>query len=272
MNKQFSENLIRLRKEFNYTQEYLASLLGISFQAISKWETSQSYPDVELLPKIAAIFKTNIDSLLGYTAQKIKITEYEDRYNSNDYYWGINPSDMCYEVMRIKPPVKQYRLLDIGCGEGKDAVFFAKNGYIVSAFDIADSGLEKARKLAENHNVDVNFFKANIFDYKLDNDFDIIFASGVLHYLSEKLRVSFFENLKDHTSMNGINAMNVFVKKPFIAAPPDSENLESPYKSGELFSYYSDWYFHKCSEVIFDCNSSGIPHKHCMDILISEKK
>ena len=66
MNNQFSKNLIRLRKTYKLTQENLASKLGISFQAISKWETEQTYPDIELLPQIAAVFHTNIDSLLGY--------------------------------------------------------------------------------------------------------------------------------------------------------------------------------------------------------------
>ena len=33
---------------------------------------------------------------------------------------------------------------------------------------------------------------------------------------------------------------------------------------------YHDWMIHKMDEVIFDCNSGGVPHQHCMDILISE--
>ena len=43
--------------------------------------------------------------------------------------------------MRIKPPVKPYKVIDIGCGEGKDAVFLARNGYDVTAFDVSEQGL-----------------------------------------------------------------------------------------------------------------------------------
>ena len=271
MNNQFSKNIIKLRKANKLTQENLASKLGVSFQAISKWETGQTYPDIELLPQIATIFHINIDSLLGYIPQKIKMTEYEKRYEADDYYWGIEPSQMCYEIMKIKPSIKPLRLLDIGCGEGKDAVFFAKNGYIVSAFDIADAGLDKAKKLAEMHNVNVNFFKANVCDYRLDNEFDIIFSSGVLHYIPDELRKEFFENIKNHTSLNGLHSLNVFVKKPFILIPPDAEPTDTIWKSGELFSYYFDWYLHQSQEIVFDCNSSGIPHKHCMNVLLAEK-
>ncbi|MCD7873562.1 MAG: class I SAM-dependent methyltransferase [Acidaminococcaceae bacterium] len=61
--------------------------------------------------------------------------------------------------MKLKPPVRSWTLLDIGCGEGKDAVFFARNGYVVSAFDIADEGLHKAKQLAAASNVKINFLR-----------------------------------------------------------------------------------------------------------------
>ena len=51
------------RKNLNITQDALAKQLGISNQAVSKWETEQSYPDVELLPKIADIFNITLDEL-----------------------------------------------------------------------------------------------------------------------------------------------------------------------------------------------------------------
>ena len=105
--------------------------------------------------------------------------------------------------------------------------------------------------------------------------FDIIFSSGVLHYISLDKRKDFFASLKEYTAPDGIHALNVFVAKPFIEAAPDSEEAErlvEPWLSGELAGYYHDWLFHQNEEIIFDCNSGGVPHKHCMDILIAEKK
>ena len=65
--------------------------------------------------------------------------------------------------------------------------------------------------------------------------------------------------------------MNVFVDKPFNPRAPDSEDSEHYWHSGELFSHYRDWYFRATlTELIFDCSSSGIPHKHCMDMLVAE--
>lgn len=65
MNIYFSENFRKLRKEHSITQEALADFLGVSFQAVSKWERGDSYPDIEMLPEIAGYFGISVDDLLG---------------------------------------------------------------------------------------------------------------------------------------------------------------------------------------------------------------
>lgn len=54
------------RKKKKMTQEELGSYLGVSTAAVSKWEMGNSYPDIELLPKIAGLFDVSIDKLLNY--------------------------------------------------------------------------------------------------------------------------------------------------------------------------------------------------------------
>lgn len=58
-------HIAALRKEQNMTQEALASLLDVTNQAVSKWETDQCYPDVSLLPRLADIFRISLDRLFG---------------------------------------------------------------------------------------------------------------------------------------------------------------------------------------------------------------
>lgn len=132
--------IARKRREMGYTQRQLAEQLNLSCQAVSKWESGASAPDLSLLSPLAAILHTTVDALVGYHAASV--THYEDKYSAQEYYWGLEPNGLCYDLMRLKPPVRPYRVLDMGCGEGKDAVFLAKNGYRVSAFDLAESGLD----------------------------------------------------------------------------------------------------------------------------------
>ena len=83
-------------------------------------------PDVATLPLIAKAFGCSIDMLLGYAVEHRIISDYENRYGRKEYYWGVKPSEMCFEVMKLMPPTRALRVLDIGCGEGKDAVFSPK--------------------------------------------------------------------------------------------------------------------------------------------------
>lgn len=74
------ENLKKLRKLKELTQEQLADILGVSFQAVSKWERGDSYPDIEMLPTIAEYFGITTDELMGMkeirdTANAEKILE-----------------------------------------------------------------------------------------------------------------------------------------------------------------------------------------------------
>ena len=62
-------NIYKLRKEARLTQDDLASYLGVTKASVSKWETGQSYPDIELLPRIATYFDTTLDKLVGYEPQ-----------------------------------------------------------------------------------------------------------------------------------------------------------------------------------------------------------
>ncbi len=64
MKVNLAENLKNLRKEKNVSQEKLADYLNISFQAVSKWETGNAYPDISLLPDIARFFGITVDELL----------------------------------------------------------------------------------------------------------------------------------------------------------------------------------------------------------------
>lgn len=269
MQKILSANIARCRKEQGLTQEQLAAKLGITYQAISKWETGQTMPDITLLPTLAHALNVSVDKLLGYDAGCHELSPYEEKYQKEAYYWGVEPSTMCLKVLELLPPSRPLKLLDIGCGEGKDAVFFARCGYEVSAFDISDAGIEKTKRLADKARVNVRAFKANLWDYRLEEKFDILFSSGVLQYIKPELRDEIMENYKSYVADDGLVALHVFVSKPFIARAPEKEKYSWSWKSGELFTYFHNWLIEYCTEYVFDCNSSGIPHKHAANRLFA---
>lgn len=66
MKLNIGENIRKRRREAGLTQEALGDALGVSFQAISRWENGTSYPDIEFLPTLAKYFGVSVDVLLGY--------------------------------------------------------------------------------------------------------------------------------------------------------------------------------------------------------------
>ena len=197
---------------------------------------------------------------------------YDERYERPGYYWGKKPSNSCYRVLQMLPPDRPLRLLDIGCGEGRNAIFFARNGYQVTAFDTSARGVEKTKQLAADAGVPIEAFAADINEFRLTEPFDVLFSTGVLQYVPLEQRKDLFDNYRAYTSPGGLNVFSVFVKKPFIGKAPDAERTAYKWISGELLTYYHEWKIEHCTEEIFDCNSSGIPHRHAVNRIIARKE
>ena len=66
-----------LRKNKKMTQEQLAEVLSVSAQSVSKWETCNSVPDIDLLPIIARYFGVTMDELFGY---RLEALNYKERF------------------------------------------------------------------------------------------------------------------------------------------------------------------------------------------------
>lgn len=88
MNLILAENLKRLRLHKGCTQDELAVHLGLSKQSVSKWERNEGYPDITLLPKLAAYFHVTVDDLLG--CGRIRIEEQIAE-------WKVQSGILCHE-------------------------------------------------------------------------------------------------------------------------------------------------------------------------------
>jgi len=85
MELHIGQNIRRLRRARNLTQEEIAAHLGISFQSISKWERGDGYPDITMLPALAHYFGVSVDELLGMSE-----LERETLYEKLNREWSEN--------------------------------------------------------------------------------------------------------------------------------------------------------------------------------------
>ena len=97
-----AEKIRTLRRERGITQEELASALRVSFQSVSRWENGQTYPDIELIPKIAAYFSVTTDELL--VERDESILEEERKRKRSEYkhtiWYEKDPAKKCDLALR----------------------------------------------------------------------------------------------------------------------------------------------------------------------------
>jgi 2-polyprenyl-3-methyl-5-hydroxy-6-metoxy-1,4-benzoquinol methylase len=92
---------------------------------------------------------------------------WNERYNTAEYIYGEEPNAFLAENYQKIP---KGRVLCLAEGEGRNAVFLARQGYDVTAVDQSDVGLEKARKLAAKHGVSIHCIHADLADFDLGNN------------------------------------------------------------------------------------------------------
>lgn len=105
------------------------------------------------------------------------INQWDERYSSEQYIYGKEPNVFLKEeILKLKPG----KILFPGEGEGRNAVFAAKMGWKVTAFDSSFVAQQKAQALANENNVDINYLNIDFseMDFEL-NSFDCIALSFV---------------------------------------------------------------------------------------------
>ena len=109
MSNRFSENLKKIRKENNLSQEQLADELGVSRQAISKWESAVSYPEMDKIIALCDKFDLNIDDLLHKDIREVKGEEESRKRISNsidDFLRYITNTINLFSNMSFKSKIK----------------------------------------------------------------------------------------------------------------------------------------------------------------------
>ena len=92
------EKIKSLRKQKNISQEIFANYLGVSFQAVSKWENGNTMPDVTMIPAIASFFGVSTDELFDFNLYEIEknVESIVDKYSK---YWDKD-KQKCEQILR----------------------------------------------------------------------------------------------------------------------------------------------------------------------------
>jgi len=133
---------------------------------------------------------------------------WDERYDTEDYIYGTEPNDFLSSVSGNIPKGK---VLCLGEGEGRNAVFLASLGYEVYAVDSSEVGLRKAIKLASLRNVNIRTIHADLREFKIGIDnWDAVIS--IFCHLSPEIRKPLYGNI-----FNGLRPGGVFILEAYTA-------------------------------------------------------
>ena len=161
--------------------------------------------------------------------------------------------------------------LDIGCGEGRDALYLASLGFKTSACDISESGIRKLREMANERGFEIDASVCDMREYIFPHDFDLIICQGCLHLIEREEWDLLIKRMKEFTSPGGQHVVGVFTDT--VPEPEDQRGLMvGLFKEGELFEQYRDWVIVESNSFRFHhTHPGGISHEHAGNNIIAKK-
>lgn len=134
--------------------------------------------------------------------------------------------------------VPQGKALDMGCGQGRNALFLGLQGFDVTAVDNNPQAVQNVNELAQLEKLPVRAFEYDLHAANLQGDFDYIVATVVLMFLQPRFVPQVIADIQAHTHSGGYN---------LIVSAMDTADFPCPmpfpfkFREGELREYYKDW-------------------------------
>ncbi len=159
------------------------------------------------------------------------VQKWNERYRQKEYSYGVAPNEYLKKSLEnLKPG----RILFGAEGEGRNAVFAARQGWEVSAFDISDEGRKKAKQLADENNVSLDYRVGELPDLNFpENQFDA--AALIYAHLPPEVRSKYHQLINSYLKKGGILIIEGFSKN-HLEYRAKNEKAGGPKEEKYLFS------------------------------------
>lgn len=169
------------------------------------------------------------------------------RYAGEDWFLGRRPSPFLAEQIELVTILCRGRkALDVACGEGRNSIFLTRHGFHVTALDISDVGIAKARTWAGEEGLDIAFCRGDIEAYPLTEIYDLIINFNFL------LR-ALVPRLVQALTPGGVIVFDTILDTPALPGEHDKSFLLQP---GELPCLFRDFAgtihsYRECPDEVF---------------------
>jgi 2-polyprenyl-3-methyl-5-hydroxy-6-metoxy-1,4-benzoquinol methylase len=178
------------------------------------------------------------------TAQEAK-QFWDDRYSSGNYIYGTQPNRFFKEqIDRLEPG----KLLLPAEGEGRNAIYAAREGWQVDAFDISEKGRKKALELAKRNHVTINYSISKYKDYEIKKDFYDGIALIYAHLHKSKRR-DIHQKLVEGLKPEGHLILEAFSKQQLENTSGGPKDLEMLYDLDDLLEDFVELKIKHADEI-----------------------
>lgn len=138
--------------------------------------------------------------------------EYLKVYKHRDEREALQLVESIISITNIK---NKSKILDLACGAGRHSIEFAKKGFLLTAVDLSENLLNNAKVNAQNAEVDIDFIRADIRDFYIDDKFDLVLNlfTSFGYFESDEENFKVFKSAYNHLNENGFFIFDYFNKK-----------------------------------------------------------
>lgn len=122
----FGQRLSRIRKEKGFTQNEIADKVGVTSQAVSKWENDLASPDIDILLKLSEIFDISVDELLGKETKKTVLNDKPSKKDIDKMIFKIIVTSADGDKVNVNLPLALVKAL-MDKDSGKINIVSSKN-------------------------------------------------------------------------------------------------------------------------------------------------
>ena len=160
---------------------------------------------------------------------------YDKHYQEPNYFGDPYPELVAF-FSEYKP---KGRVLDLGCGQGRDSIALARMGYSVTGVDISKVGVLGMLSVAKAEKLDVTGIVADMYGYKVDTHFDIVLMDSILHFYKpdKKRETELLNRIMNELRVGGLLCIVVW-KSQKIEFDLENALAEAPGKWFSIFDRY----------------------------------
>jgi len=184
------------------------------------------------------------------------------KFSCEGYMYTKEPNE--FLKVQIDKFKSKKSILFLGEGEGRNAVYAAKQNHDVTALDASNVGIEKTKQLAQEYDVHVKTICADLDSYELTGKYDVVMSSYM--HLQEPLRSKVFRESRNILNSDGLFIGEFFSQKQINRDSGGPKNLDLLYTVDSLKEIFKGYNILLLQELEFELNE-GAHHKGIADVI-----